>query len=125
MKEWTVDIPKHLVSELENLLNRDLGLPNGKQKLTEATIARFNGLKVQIFSDEHPPPHFRVIFQGESNNFKIDDCTPLNGDPLKRYFKSILNWHTKNKDLLISTWNKTRPSDCPVGKIPESNENIN
>jgi hypothetical protein len=71
-------------------------------------------LKVEIFSNEHPPPHFRVSISGEQANFAISDCRNLTGG-LASYARAVRRWHSVNKALLISTWNARRPSDCPVG----------
>lgn len=74
-------------------------------------------MAIHIYSDEHPPPHFHVKYGSEENSFRIDDGTPLYAKGLNKYFKSILRWHQKHKPDLISYWNSTRPSDCPVGPI--------
>lgn len=79
-------------------------------------IDKFKGLKVEIFSDEHPPPHFRVKFQGATANYRIKDCRCINGSrEVVRFEKIIRNWWKANKQKLIDTWNERRPSDCPVG----------
>lgn len=90
----------------------------GRRFLVEVTIAKINGLKVEVFSNEHPPPHFRVIYAGETANFKIDDCEKLNGD-LAEWEKNIQHWHKTHKQDLILAWNRTRPSDCSVGEYRE------
>lgn len=76
------------------------------------------GLKMYVYANEHPPPHFHVIYGSEENSFSILDATPLytNGG-LNKWFKTIKKWHQKNKVALIDAWNKSRPSDCPVGPI--------
>jgi type I restriction enzyme, R subunit len=78
------------------------------------SVDRFAGLRVEVFSDEHPPPHFRVSCNGETANYKISDCAQLNGG-LVRYYGVIKAWHAENKPKLIETWNERRPTDCPVG----------
>lgn len=91
---------------------------HGRRMLTEKTVGKINGLKVEVFSNEHPPPHFRVIYQGQSSNYSIKDCEKLNGD-LSKYHNNIVVWHRANKEKLIAAWNETRPTDCPVGKYVE------
>lgn len=86
--------------------------------LNEHEVDRINGLKVEVFSNEHGKPHFRVIMGNESNSFRIDDCEPLY-EGLKPYLRNIRKWHKKkeNKQALIEMWDKTRPTGCPVGKF--------
>ena len=91
----------------------------GRRYLTEERIGSINGLRIEIFANEHPPPHFRVWYNGESNNFTIKDCSPMNGAGLQKYFRNIKQWHKENRDLIIKEWNSRRPSDCPVGKFSE------
>lgn len=120
MSEWTLVVPTGLVSELEDCIAKGPIIDDfGKRLFEEELFDRINGLKIELFSKEHPPPHFRVCFQNECNNFSIKDCTPLNGKTLSRYFRNIKKWHNKNKDQLIDFWNKTRPTDCPVGLYKE------
>ena len=60
--EWAIDAEESLVDALEESIRQGpvLDIVNGQEirLLTEETVARIQGLKVEIFSDEHPPPHF-------------------------------------------------------------------
>ena len=77
-------------------------------------------LKIEIFADEHPPPHFRVKFKNKTANFRIKDCISLNGDAVvKRNIREIKKWWRDHKQDLIDTWNDSRPADCPVGQYIE------
>jgi hypothetical protein len=98
MSEWIVPISDDLARELEDCLAMVPIINDaGARYLTEEVFDRLNGLKIEIFSNEHPPPHFRVFFQGDCNNFTIKDCTPMNGNGLSTYFRNINKWHNKNK----------------------------
>jgi hypothetical protein len=120
MAEWTIEISGPIAADLEASLYQGPMLNDaGLRRLDEKTIDRVLGLKIQVFADEHPPPHFRVIFEGESNNFTIRDCLALNGNALARYFKNIRAWHRVNKPRLIAAWNANRPTGCPVGLYRE------
>ena len=118
MPEWNIEIGGTTLEELQQCFQQGPLRVDGKRQSFKHLVGHLKGLKIEIFSGEHPPPHFRVEYSGESNSFRIDDGSPIypNGD-LKKYFRNIKKWHTKNKQLLVETWNNTRPSDCPVGKI--------
>lgn len=119
MSEWIVLATPDLVESLSADFQHGPILDDqGRRLLTEETVQNLDGLKIQIFSDEHPPPHFRVSYAGETANFSIKDCTKLNGG-LKKWERNIRAWHADNKGKLIEVWNKTRPSDCPVGMYRE------
>jgi hypothetical protein len=114
-EEWIAEVPPELARSLADDFSRGPVIrDDGIRYLTEETVARLNGLKIQVFSNEHPPPHFRVVYGGETANFSIKDCTRLNGG-LDRWLKNIRIWHMDNKQALIDAWNSNRPSDCPVG----------
>lgn len=113
--EWIADIPKELEMELEESFRQGpIANEKGQRVLMEWLVAFDGGLKIEVFSNEHPPPHFRVKYGGETANFTISDCAKLNGG-LNRWERNIKAWHKKNKDALIQAWNASRPSDCPVG----------
>lgn len=114
--EWSVTVPIELAEELAQSFNNGPILnDSGQRMLTEELVARLNGLKIEVFSNEHPPPHFRVKYAGETANYEISDCAQLNGD-LKKWKKNIIQWHRNNKYRLIQVWDETRPTDCPVGE---------
>ena len=79
-----------------------------------------NRIKVEVCSNEHPPPHFHVFIDGTKHSFTIDDCTHFEGGKLKPNIKKkIKKWHSTNKQEIIEKWNETRISDCKVGKFEE------
>lgn len=121
MIEWVVDIDDAVAAELVESIQQGpvLQIKDGKpiRMLTEETVARIEGLKIEIFANEHPPPHFRVKYQGSTANFTIAECRRMNGSgQILRFEKNVELWWSKNKKTLIETWNRLRPSDCPVGK---------
>jgi hypothetical protein len=116
--EWTIDLEGDAVGELLESINRGRMVRPGLRSLNEQTIARYHNVKIQVFSDEHPPPHFRVEAGGETANFTIKDCAKLNGK-LDAYRYNIQDWHAKHKQLLIDKWNSSRPTGCPVGLYKE------
>ena len=116
---WVVVVPE----EISRTLLREFRIgpiinDKGARYLTEHLVARVDGLKIEIFSNEHPPPHFRVLYGKDSANFSIQDCRKLNGG-LDKWERTIKQWHSKNKDKLIEVWNVSRPTDCPVGPYKE------
>jgi hypothetical protein len=74
------------------------------------------GIKIEVFSDEHPPPHFRLSHQNRTANFAIVDCELLNGD-LKLPHRAVRKWWMIHRVQIAEAWNMYRPTDCPVGPI--------
>jgi len=42
-------------------------------------VDRINGLKIEIYSNEHPPPHFHVKSPNVNASFSIESCEKLEG----------------------------------------------
>jgi hypothetical protein len=82
-------------------------------------VARVDGLKIEIFAREHPPPHFHVSAGHIDATFSLADGSLLEGRLPGRERALILWWYARSRPLLIETWNETRPTDCPVGPIVE------
>ncbi|MFA5455771.1 MAG: DUF4160 domain-containing protein [Sulfurimonas sp.] len=81
-------------------------------------VDRLGKIKIEIYSNEHVPPHFHVSSNGLKASFTIDDCTLLENSGFNgNLIKNIQDWFLHSKDKLIEVWNKTRPSDCVVGVI--------
>ncbi len=117
--QWVIIVPEEISRTLlRELCIRSIINDRGTRYLTEFLVARIDGLKIEVFSNEHPPPHFRVLYGQESANFSIEDCQKLNGS-LDKWERTIKQWHSTNKDKLIEIWNTKRPADCPVGLYKE------
>lgn len=121
MSEWAVPFDKASVKDLEDAMSDADRMEQASRfrgTIMGLVLKRFKGLKVEIYANEHPPPHFHVKTSEGSASFSIDDCLPLEGDRIiLRRHREISRWHQSNRDALIETWNTTRPSDCPVGEF--------
>jgi Domain of unknown function (DUF4160) len=95
---------------------------NGELVLIEirALIATVSGLKLEIYPNEHPPPHFHVKSSTTSASFRVDNCERLHGDISHSDYKKIKYWHQFSKPLLIEKWNSMRPTTCQVGAYREA-----
>jgi hypothetical protein len=79
-------------------------------------VERLAGLRIEIYPNEHPPPHFHVKSPGVNASFVIEDCRLLNGHANSEALQKIKHWHQFSKAKLVEAWNATRPTDCRVGK---------
>lgn len=120
MTEFVVSVPKELEDELSQSFASGRIIEFTDQgeyvEVKKIQVDRVNGLKIEIFSNEHPPPHFRVKFQGTTANYRISDCQRINGSgEVIRFENNIIKWWKKHKQKLIKVWNERRPANCPVG----------
>ncbi|WP_323816408.1 DUF4160 domain-containing protein [Cellvibrio sp. NN19] len=78
-------------------------------------VERLNGLKIEIYSDEHAPPHFHVKSPNINASFSIESCELIAGEISSQEYKKVKYWHNHSKNVLIQKWNSTRPENCVVG----------
>ena len=116
--EWLIHVSGEVLEELEQSFFNGPISTGEKHLLIEKQVALINGLKIEIFANEHPPPHFRIKYQGETANYRICDGKKINGG-LDKWSRNIKKWHKNNKPRLIECWNEMRPDDCPVGEYRE------
>jgi len=109
---------EELVSVLEMLFNRNFAVwTDGQLYNIKQLVAKVNGLHFEINSKEHAPPHFHVKGGDIDATFSINDGEMLHGNIDNRRKALVGWWYTRSRDKLITVWNETRPSDCPVGRI--------
>jgi len=123
--EYVVSVTKELEEELSKSFasGRIVEFTDKGEyvELKKVQVDRLKGLKIEVFANEHPPPHFRVKFQGSTANYRIKDCKRINGSgEVVRFENNVFKWWKSNKQKLIDIWNERRPSDCPVGVYQES-----
>ena len=117
---WEVEVSDAAVEALaESLRQGPIVNDKGRRYLTERVVGEFDGLRVIVYSNGHPPPHFLVKCSAGSRRFTIKDCTALEGRGLEKYFRNIRAWHAENKAVLITAWNTSRASGCAVGAYRE------
>lgn len=80
-------------------------------------IARVNGLRIEVFSKEHAPPHFHVTSENIDAVFSVADGAFICGTIDGRSRKLVEWWYARARSVVISAWNESRPSDCPVGPV--------
>ena len=103
---------------LEILFNEGYAVwTDGRLYNIKHKVVHVENLKIQINSNEHPPPHFHVIAENLNASFTIEDCAHIKGEIAPSRIKLIKHWHKESRDLLVKKWNETRPTNCPVGSI--------
>jgi hypothetical protein len=115
----SIPLSEKLINELlESFQQGPIVTDDGRRFVTEEVVARSHGMTINIYSNEHPPPHFHVRYNGESASFALTDGNRLPKEKgLEKYEKNIRKWYEENLCALIDSWNRNRPSDCPVGPV--------
>src|SRR5688500_9464079 len=67
----------------------------------QSRVAYVRGLKIKIYPNEQPPPHFHVRSANVNASFAIEDCSVVDGDVSRRDYDFIKFWHQTSKKILI------------------------
>lgn len=81
------------------------------------TLAIFDGIKIQVFNDEHPPPHFHVAFAEHRASILIDTLELHKGHMPRQQLRKVRAWAVTRKDALHKAWSLCLADQNP-GKIP-------
>src|SRR5271154_5943573 len=99
MEEWIVEVDQDIVERLRLSLRDDEWAEQSGDGRFSLLLDRFRGLRVEIFSNEHPPPHFHITCGNESAIFSIADCSVIGGT-IRAKTGITRAWHSANKDRL-------------------------
>ena len=80
-------------------------------------VHRAGKVKIEIYPNEHPPPHFHVNGPHTSATFGIVKGDFIEGLIDGKTRRQVEYFHQFNRDILIKVWNQLRPVNCPVGPI--------
>jgi hypothetical protein len=81
-----------------------------------ATVARFDGIKIQFYWDEHPPAHFHVEYGEYRAQVAIDSLKIIKGYIPSAQFGKVKTWARSRKSRLFDAWMRCQ-SDLHPGKI--------
>ena len=69
------------------------------------TFFIIGGVKIELYFDDHAPPHFHAIIGEYDALIEIETSVILKGDLPRNKKKLILKWAQENRDDLKSIWN--------------------
>jgi hypothetical protein len=68
------------------------------------TICRFYGILIQMYFDDHNPPHFHVIYENYKAVITINDFSILQGDLPPKAIGLVMEWATLHRNDLLREW---------------------
>ena len=75
-------------------------------------ICRFYGIIIQMFFNDHNPPHFHVVYGDFKAVINIDDEI-VEGFMPKRALKLVFEWMELHKKELIENWELAQNGELP------------
>lgn len=76
-------------------------------------ISRFYGMTIQLFYDDHNPPHFHVTYGSYKAVFSIDTLEIIEGKLPKKQALLIVQWAYLHRQELFQTWETVKNRQVP------------
>ncbi|MGH2407590.1 MAG: DUF4160 domain-containing protein [Candidatus Limnocylindrales bacterium] len=79
-------------------------------------ICRFCGIVVQMYADDHVPPHFHARYAGREAAIAIDAHLVLSGSLPPRALALTIKWSASHTRELMADWELAK-ARLPLSKI--------
>jgi Domain of unknown function (DUF4160) len=81
-------------------------------------ISRFFGIRIAMFFNEHNPPHFHAMYEGQKATVNIRTLAISEGSFPPRARGLVIEWATLHQQELMDDWNRLRAGQEPVKITP-------
>lgn len=78
------------------------------------TVAEFDGIKIEFYYAEHPPPHFHARYAEFIAQIEIEDIKVLKGELPRPQLRKVVVWAAPRRELLRVAWQQ-----CEDGFVPD------
>jgi hypothetical protein len=68
------------------------------------TVATFYGILIQIYWQDHPPPHFHALYAEYEARIDIRTLGVIEGDIPRRALALVLEWAQDHRTELMEDW---------------------
>ena len=72
------------------------------------TVAIVDGVRVVFYFNEHPPPHFHVVFAEYRAIIDIGTLEMIRGELPRAKLHTVLEWATPRRDHLLLAWEEAQ-----------------
>lgn len=69
------------------------------------TISLFYGIIIQMFWDDHAPPHFHALYAEYEAMIDIQTLAVIQGSMPRRALSLVLEWASEHRAELLEDWN--------------------
>ena len=74
-------------------------------------IARFYGIVIKMFFEDHNPPHFHAIYGEYEVLIDISTLAVFAGNLPPRALGLVIEWATQHQNELLNNWERARVQD--------------
>ncbi len=72
------------------------------------TIAIFSGIIIQMFFEDHNPPHFHAVYAGAKALVRISDGEIIRGRLPPKQAKMVKDWAKLRNAELMENWHRAQ-----------------
>ncbi|MEZ5044987.1 MAG: DUF4160 domain-containing protein [Saprospiraceae bacterium] len=73
------------------------------------TFFIIDGIKIDLYYNDHVPPHFHAIFAEFEELIEIKSLETYRGNLPSKQHKKVIKWAKKNQSILMEIWESMRP----------------
>ena len=81
-------------------------------------IARFFGLTIRMYYNDHDPPHFHASYAGREGRLRIAPIGVMDGDLPARPLALAVEWATLHQAELLENWRRLQADEPPARIAP-------
>ena len=74
------------------------------------TLKIIDGTKIDVYSREHPPPHFHAISAEDEELIVIETLETYVGELSNKKRKKVVEWASENQDFLMENFKRLNPN---------------
>ncbi len=82
------------------------------------TISYFYGIAIQMFWNDHSPPHFHALYGDDEAIISIETLTVSRGALPRRALALVLEWSEEHRAELMENWELCRQHQMPRQILP-------
>ncbi len=84
------------------------------------TLSFFYGIKITMYWNDHPPPHFHATAEGQVVVIDIGTLTVLWGEISVRHLRLVLEWAKLHQAELMEAWElcSNQQAPHPITPLP-------
>ena len=77
------------------------------------TISVFYGIVIQMFWQDHAPPHFHALYAEHEALIDLRDLRVMRGSLPRTAMALVSEWATEHRDELMEDWNLCSKMQAP------------
>ncbi|MFO8155686.1 MAG: DUF4160 domain-containing protein [Pseudomonadota bacterium] len=81
------------------------------------TLSVFYGIVIQMYWEDHPPPHFHALYGEYEALVAIDELSVIRGGLRRRALERVREWAGRHQAALMEDWQlcakRQQPSKLP------------